>query len=443
MIIQPHGSSTATCISTAPQPLTPAGIQVPEASTRPNKKCSRGKTNKANKTIPENNQTDTQNFQNTDDSELNDYQTSLIEEHEHTPDCDGELDPNLNLNLPPLAENEEFQNDVIMTQTEDNDNINLEQNSTAENDSVEESVFECDVSDSKNTMVEEHTKTMTQVEEAEVEAAVDNDERQLHKDGNNETPAMNTQSDSILKENIVEASCESVKIYGKEEEENICTGNMPLLQCSPDQASLCESTPPSSPEKLGPATTSFPSQHLFLCTPFATPQKPEDQSSSPMSLSTSPLHTPILAASSLVTSPDKAMQGLRQRNLTSELETTEKDGAAGSVVKNMSQGVHKETTTIGKGATALKSVIQGSVLSKEKEDRPLHLINITSNKLGTRLRKISPAKTFKSPIKTSPLKQVSPILRKYHKYSPKKRNIRSGKLLPILPKFTVSQRETC
>ncbi|MPC08261.1 hypothetical protein E2C01_000840 [Portunus trituberculatus] len=230
---------------------------------------------------------------------------------------------------------------------------------------------------------------------------------------------------------------------------------MPILQCSPNQGSLCGSTTPSTPEKLSPTTTSFPSQDLHLCTPFTTPQKPENESSTAVSLSTSNLCTPILTPPALTNSPEKTLQELRQRNLTAELETYEEiRGAAGKPVKGVSHSKDQSAEQVGgkgKATISIRTVIQtpitpkatsvheGSVLSKEKEKRSIHLINVTPNKPETRLRKISPAKTFKSPLKTSPLKQVSPILRKYHKYSPKKRNIRSGKLLSILPKFTAAQ----
>ncbi|KAG0725460.1 hypothetical protein GWK47_038647 [Chionoecetes opilio] len=297
------------------------------------------------------------------------------------------------------------------------------------------------------------------------------------KDVVNEMSVMNTlnsQSGSIVKEYTVDSEVvgESQTMHAKEKDESVASESMPLLRCSSSRVSICDSTPPSTPEKFSPAKTTLPSRHLYLstpltspqkpddpssspvslsmsplCTPFATPQKPDDPSSSPVALSMSPLCTPILTAPS----PSKeTLQGLTQRNLTTDLNKSEESqshGASGSLVKNTSHTKSQSAKESAKTSTRVNKATQspvaalvtyeGSGLSKE---RSVHLIDITPGNSRTRLCKISPSKTFKSPIKTSPLKHVSPILRKYHRYSPKKRNIRSGKLLPILPKYTARQQ---
>lgn len=478
VIIQPPGGSlvvpTATYCSTIQPSIKTLDVKVPESSTQPQKDCSQAENSKdklcGHSIMPENKQcaqtlaSDQPSVQSTSNDKLDGNHSNHAEDlhMEHSPVCGDELGSM----VPLQSERDASSEGLSVAQTHGNSKIlgriskTHLQSQTTDNESLEVPVSECDISVrtalAGSCKGEKQAETVTQVEEDDAL----NGERQLHdshKDVNNETSVMNSQSSSIFKENNVnsEPVRELQKIHGKEKDESVGSENMPFLQCSPSQASLCDSTPPSTPEKVSPSTATFSSQDLYLCTPFTTPQKPEDQSSSPASLSTSPLCTPIFTAPSPTNSPEEALQGLRQRNLTAELETNEElHRAAGSLVKNMpytkAQSVSEEITK-GKASTPLTRVTQSpiaslvtsvydsSVLSKEKEDRSLHLINITSSKPETRLRKISPAKTFKSPMKTSPLKQVSPILRKYHKYSPKKRNLRSGKLLPILPKFTVSK----
>lgn len=275
------------------------------------------------------------------------------------------------------------------------------------------------------------------------------DEKQSQENVNKVNSVTNTQPGSTSKVLNSESDCESQNTPEKENNEVLENVSIPSNSHS-SPVSLCESSSTCTPEKLSSPVPPFPSQHLYLCTPFTSPQKLDDQSS-PTS-SSSPLCTPVLTAPSPALSTE-ALEGLRQRNLTAELET--EVPSTSSLVKNMPGGQgHVEVTGKGKATTALRrvtespiidrkgalvtSVYEAPVLTKEKGERSLRLINITPSK-PERLRKISPAKTFRSPLKTSPLKQVSPILRKYHKYSPKKRHIRSGKLLPILPKLTVSR----
>lgn len=89
--------------------------------------------------------------------------------------------------------------------------------------------------------------------------------------------------------------------------------------------------------------------------------------------------------------------------------------------------------------TLVTSVYQSPILSSEVREATgsITVMNLTPKKSKPALRRISPAKILRSPMKTSPMKQVSPILRKYHRYSPKKRrNLPSSKKLsPILPKI--------
>ncbi|KAG7171088.1 GON-4-like protein-like [Homarus americanus] len=88
--------------------------------------------------------------------------------------------------------------------------------------------------------------------------------------------------------------------------------------------------------------------------------------------------------------------------------------------------------------TLVTSVYQSPISSSGVgEASPIDSLNISLQKTKPSYRRISPAKGFRSPMKTSPLKQVSPILRKYHKYSPKKRRpVSTKKLSPILPKIS-------
>ncbi|XP_045593427.2 GON-4-like protein isoform X1 [Procambarus clarkii] len=97
-----------------------------------------------------------------------------------------------------------------------------------------------------------------------------------------------------------------------------------------------------------------------------------------------------------------------------------------------------QASTQSSSITLVTSVYQSPIFSAGVDEvSPLNLIHISPQKTKASYRKISPAKNFRSPIKTSPLKQVSPILRKYHKYSKKKRRLMSNKKLsPILPKIS-------
>ncbi|XP_063858984.1 GON-4-like protein isoform X2 [Scylla paramamosain] len=459
IIHPPEGSSIiplTSCVSNIPPPLNLPDIKISESSTQSQENCIEAETDKSCtiSKVSENKQC-SQSIESTSDEKLDSNHSSLVDDVHIV--CGGELTSVVS----PQGERDTFSDSLSVTQTQDSGK-NLEDNSTAhpqsqstENESLELSGPECDSSrrtlESGNNTVEKLREIIPHMEE---EVILD-DERQSsdsHRDTNDEASEINIQADSVVKESIInsESISESLKVYSKNDE-SPSSENMPLLQCSPDRASLCDSAAPSTPEKLSPRTASFPSQHLYLCTPFSTPQKPEDECSSPVSLSASTLCTPILTAPALTNSPEKALQELRQRNLTAELETYEElHGVAGRPIKSVLHSKDQSVQQVGaKGKatmpvrtvtqspiTALAtSVHEGSVLSKERQGRSVHLINVTSHKPETSLRKISPAKTFKSPLKTSPLKQVSPILRKYHKYSPK-RNIRSRKLLPILPKFT-------
>ncbi|XP_053639464.1 GON-4-like protein isoform X2 [Cherax quadricarinatus] len=104
----------------------------------------------------------------------------------------------------------------------------------------------------------------------------------------------------------------------------------------------------------------------------------------------------------------------------------------------MSAVTQNQASTQSTSITLVTSVYQSPIFSSEVDKAsPLNLIHISPQKTKATYRRISPAKSFRAPIKTSPLKQVSPILRKYHKYSPKKRRLRSEKKLsPILPKVS-------
>lgn len=404
--------------------------------------------------MPENKQ-HSQNIQSTIDEKLDSKHSNLVDDVHMV--CGGEL---TSVVVSPQRERDTFSDSLSVSQMQDNSK-NLEDNSTAhsqsqstENESPELSGPECDgnrrTSELGNSTLEKTTEMISQMEDEDIL----NDERQpsnSQKDTNYEASEIGIQPDTVVRKSIMnEDISESLKIYSKNDE-SPSSKNMPMLQCSPDQASLCDSSAPTTPEKQSPT---FSSHDLHLCTPFTTPQKPEVESSMPVSISTSNLCTPILPAPAITYSPEKALQELRQKNLTAELETHEElHGAASRPVKSVPHSKDPSVQQVGdkgKATISLRTVLQGpitsqatlvherSVLSKEKEERSIHFINVTPTKPETRLRKISPAKTFKSPMKTSPLKQVSPILRKYHKYSPKKRNIRSGKLLSILPKLTVS-----
>lgn len=102
------------------------------------------------------------------------------------------------------------------------------------------------------------------------------------------------------------------------------------------------------------------------------------------------------------------------------------------------------TPTKANSITLVTSVYQSPILSSEVQEAagPITVMNHTPKKSKPPLRRISPAKILRSPMKTSPMKQVSPILRKYHRYSPKKRRSlpSSKKLSPILPKIVSSKR---
>lgn len=393
---------------------------------------------------------------------------------EYAPTCEGIV-------ASPHTEQEEASEDLSVGHTQDMDKT-MEDKSIAQSQSLisgskdtefaasegewdGNSVDSSEAAGSANTRAEEGKETVIHREDN----AVTDDEMQLqesHRQVNGTKSVINTQSDSILDSGAVNSEfvCGSQTNHGNEKSEGTGTENLSLPQVSQaSPVSLCASSPPCTPEKLSPAATPLMSQHLYLCTPFATPYKPEEQTSSCTSHSTSPLSTPILSVPSPVASPGEALQGLRQRNLTAELETSDElPRTSANLVKSMpfsqGQSISEVTDKVkGKATTPLRrvtespiidrtgalvtSVYEAPVLTKEKGERSLRLINITPSKPETRHRKISPAKTLRSPIKTSPLKQVSPILRKYHKYSPKKRHIRSGKLLPILPKITVSKRQ--
>lgn len=374
------------------------------------------------------------------------------------------------------TEKDKASEDLFVSQAQNKDKILEERSKTqsecliSENKDAELPAFECGWDGSGDSGGKETEPGSSRVGEGgesithREDYAVTDDESQLQKNTeqvNDTKSAINAQPDSMSKADAVNSKfvCESLNIPGMEKNESGTENISQPQTLSASPVSLCESSPPCTPEKLSPVTPPFPSQHLYLCTPFTTPQKLGDQTISPTSHSSSPLCTPILPAPSPASSTDEALQGLRQRNLTAELETSEElHRTSSSLVMNVPYGQGQnidEVTGKGKPTTPLRrvtespiidrrsalvtSVYEVPVLMKEKEKRSLRLINITPSKPETRLRKISPAKTFRSPIKTSPLKQVSPILRKYHKYSPKKRHIRSGKLLPILPKITVSK----
>lgn len=111
----------------------------------------------------------------------------------------------------------------------------------------------------------------------------------------------------------------------------------------------------------------------------------------------------------------------------------------------MNAVARNQVTPQSSSVTLVTSVYQSPIFSSGvRNSGSLNVLNITPQKAKTSLWRISPAKGFRSPMKTSPLKQVSPILRKYHKYSPKKRRLMSSnkKLSPILPKISVSISST-
>ncbi|XP_066943848.1 GON-4-like protein [Macrobrachium rosenbergii] len=90
----------------------------------------------------------------------------------------------------------------------------------------------------------------------------------------------------------------------------------------------------------------------------------------------------------------------------------------------------------GTSATMVTSVYQSPIPSSGIggiENIRL-IMNVSPQKTYSPYRKISPAKILRSPIKTSPMKKVSPILRKYGYRS--KIRPSSKKLSPILPKLT-------
>lgn len=217
--------------------------------------------------------------------------------------------------------------------------------------------------------------------------------------------------------------------------------------------------PPGTPEKTCSGTHSSTPQsatlrNLHMPSLFATPEKSSEIGFATVCLSVSPFHIPVVSAASpnsTVTTPVKVIADVVTRDLASSFgQSTSKDNTsrvAGGVETSAPAKLSESgDSTVQKsvpespsanqntGVTLVTSVYHTPILSSGLDKAgSLSLLNLTSHKTKPPLRKISPAKGYRSPVKTSPLKQVSPILKKYHKYSPKKK-----KLSPILPKITVS-----
>lgn len=208
----------------------------------------------------------------------------------------------------------------------------------------------------------------------------------------------------------------------------------------------CSNTPPDTPA---------PSLHMPSL--FTTPEKSDEVGFSAVCLSISPFHIPVTTVpspSSTVTTPVKVVP----EDLLSDLERVsskapsfnkpaEKDTGLEDLASDTENSSTQSMVTESEGpaagqsnsVTLVTSVYHSPIFSSGMEkEGPLSLLSIPLRKTRSTLRKISPAKGYKSPIKTSPMKQVSPILRKYHKYSPTKKNFGcKKKLSPILPKLTV------
>lgn len=483
MIIQPTPANLvmpAAPFYTNPAPPFPTVVELPERPALPLKEnnWSIKDASSSQNVMSENEEnsaqsvtSDKQAVKNTSEDGGNSNAANSAENvgAEKTPDCD---EPAAS-----RTEKDKVSDDLSVSQAQNEEEI-FEENSAAQSETLisakkaaevpaHDGGWDCsedggtEVAGQGVSRVEEEGDTVTHVE-SDIALGDEGQLLESDKQVKDTKSVINAQSAAASEANTVnnEPASESQSIPAKKKNEGAAPENIPLsLSSQASPVSLCESSPPCTPEKPSPAAPPFPSQHLYLCTPFTTPQKLGDKTSCPTSPSTSPLCTPILTAPFPAGSADEALQGLRQRNLTAELETSEEPHrASSSLVKNVpcSQGQNADAVTgKGRATTPLRRVMESPiidrsgalvtsvyevpVLTKERGKGSLRLINITASKPETRHRKISPAKSFRSPMKTSPMKQVSPILRKYHKYSPKKRHIRPGKPLPIMPKLTVSK----
>ncbi|XP_027230586.2 GON-4-like protein [Penaeus vannamei] len=260
-----------------------------------------------------------------------------------------------------------------------------------------------------------------------------------------------------------------------------------------------------TPLKVNPTNTnSIPTPLLHMPSLLTTPQKIDEKGPAAVCVSFSPLKTPVIS----IPTPDKSLSTpeksfaeiltpafildgqLQTKSHVKSLESSLSDN--NSVISNVentsaasvsaisptksvssafSENIENKSnvsaphtnqspqnisekeaesgnTTPAKAnsITLVTSVYQSPILSSEVRDATgsITVMNLTPKKSKPALRRISPAKILRSPIKTSPMKQVSPILRKYHRYSPKKRrNLPSSKKLsPILPKILPPRKRT-
>ncbi|XP_063614376.1 GON-4-like protein [Penaeus indicus] len=262
-----------------------------------------------------------------------------------------------------------------------------------------------------------------------------------------------------------------------------------------------------TPLKMNPTnTTSVPTPLLHMPSLLATPQKVDEKGPAAVCVSFSPLKTPVISiptpdkslstpeknlaefitpafildgplqskshvkslesslsdSNSVISSventsavsPTKSVSSAGSENIEIQgLENQNKSNVSAPHINQSPQNISEKEAECGNttppkanSITLVTSVYQSPILSSEVRDPTgsITVMNLTPKKSKPALRRISPAKILRSPMKTSPMKQVSPILRKYHRYSPKKRrNLPSSKKLsPILPKILPPRKRT-
>ncbi|XP_068205672.1 GON-4-like protein isoform X2 [Palaemon carinicauda] len=120
-----------------------------------------------------------------------------------------------------------------------------------------------------------------------------------------------------------------------------------------------------------------------------------------------------------------------ENTINAKLDTSPEKNGEHVPILNIQGPLHAASATLV--TSVYQSPIPSSGVSGMENIRLI--MNMSPQKTAySSFRKISPAKIMRSPIKTSPMKKVSPILRKYGYRS--KIRPSSNKLSPILPKLT-------